>query len=62
MYDILITIMGDLDDEAEALTFAQDIEDRSALLSQLGVAIEVWDNRQAKIIHRRILVPPADRG
>ncbi len=61
VFDILITIMGDIDNEAEALAFAQDIEDRARRASRLGVAIEVWDNHRATVLRRRVLVPPADR-
>ncbi len=60
MFDVLVTIIGSLDDEAEALTFARDLEDQIARARRLGLVIEVRDNRLAKIIHKRSIVPAKD--
>ncbi|HXP98012.1 MAG TPA: hypothetical protein VN809_14955 [Telmatospirillum sp.] len=60
MFDILVTIMGDLDSEADALAFAQDLEDCVARARHLGAVVEVWDNRRAMIVRKRTLTLPID--
>lgn len=57
VFEILLTIMGHFEDEAEALDFAQDLEDSLARARQLGFVIEVRDERLAKAIRRRLILP-----
>ncbi|MDR3437506.1 hypothetical protein [Telmatospirillum sp.] len=57
MFDILLTIMGNLDDETEILAFAQDLEDYIARARRLGFIVEVRDDRLARIIRKQIMLP-----
>lgn len=57
VFEILLTIMGHFDDEAEALDFAQKLEDSLARARQLGFVIEVRDERLAKAIRKRLILP-----
>lgn len=53
MFDILATIMGNLDDEAEALALAKDLEDYFSRVRRLAFLVEVRDNRQGLVIRKR---------
>lgn len=57
MFEILVTIAGSLDDEAEALALAQDLEDYIVRARRLGIAVEVWDTRLAQAIRKRVTLP-----
>lgn len=57
VFDILLTIMGNLDDETEILAFAQDLEDYIARARRLGFIVEVRDDRLARIIRKQIMLP-----
>jgi cell division FtsZ-interacting protein ZapD len=57
VFDILVTIIGDLDDEAEILAFANAIEAPVRRARELGFAVEIRDNRLATIIRKRVALP-----
>ena len=57
MFDILVTIMGNLEDETEALALARDLAGCIARAHHLGIAVEVRDSRLAKIIGERMVLP-----
>lgn len=60
VFDVLVTIMGNHDDEAEILAFARDLERFVIRGHRLGLAVEVRDQRLARIVHQRIAVPAGD--
>jgi hypothetical protein len=57
VFDILATIVGEFDDEADILAFAQDLEDCVVRAACRGIAIEVRDNRLAAVIRKRARIP-----
>ncbi len=57
MFDILATIVGEFDGEADILAFAQDLEDCVVRAAHRGIAIEVRDNRLAAVIRKRAVIP-----
>ena len=60
MFDVLVTIMGVLDDKTDALSFAQDLENCVARARNLGAVVEVWDNARAKLIRKQTLLSASD--
>ncbi|PKU23593.1 hypothetical protein [Telmatospirillum siberiense] len=57
MFDILATIVGTFEGEADVLAFAQDIEACVVRARRRGIVVEVRDNRLAEIIRKRTLLP-----
>ena len=60
VFDILATIVGKFDGEADAIAFAQDIERCVTRVRHRGIVVEVRDNRLADTIHKRIVLPAMD--
>lgn len=57
MFDILATIVGKFDGEAEVLAFARELEDCVTRVGHRGIVVEVRDNRLAEVIRKRTVVP-----
>lgn len=57
MFDILATIVGKFDGEADILAFARDLETCIARVGHRGIIVEVRDNRLAEVIRKRTVIP-----
>ncbi|MTJ83596.1 MAG: hypothetical protein F8N37_21630 [Telmatospirillum sp.] len=62
MFDVLATIIGNLDDEATAMAFARDLEEYLVRAHRLGLIVEIRNDRLARTIHKRIAIPGTDRS
>ena len=63
MFDILVTMIGSLADEAAAQAFARDLEVHVARAHDLGLIVEIRDDRVARVIRKRIALPrPANEA
>jgi hypothetical protein len=57
VFDILVTMIGSLADEAAAQAFARDLEVHVARAHDLGLIVEIRDDRVARVIRKHVAVP-----